>query len=417
MSEKETAEGVKAARPEPSNTGLAKWDESMSGGGTDWLSVRFFVKWADYEQVASRLTGAKIDAQERGDEDTSAGLVDFAGHIVQVGPTRGGRGFAAGEWVFKYEGLAFSMRKGEEPDSDQLGNLAVTMSGLPLLAWGLDECLGKVHSLIRAMGGEVLADKVSRWDAAADLVGVSMSSIRHAFDAGWIVRRSKEAILYLSGKRTQTIYLGAKGAPISVRIYDKLEETKNDADKRALMVHKRWGGKTPKSAVRVEFQLNREALQANGVDSIADLKEKMASILKYLAEEWLRFTADKPKRWAEKMAPIAAWWKTVQSAFGYWAGQGGERPLPLPKQGKSRLEKQALGCLAAFMAGRGFVAETTSEAYLWALEWFREKRGEFRDRLEQAAARLGHGLEEIERRAKECGTDFGPDSPPFGVRG
>jgi hypothetical protein len=360
----------------------------MSGGGCDWLTVRYFVLWSNYDDLAQRLNAAKADAAERGD-DATAGLLKFGETVVRVGPTRAGRGFAACEWWFQVDGIMIAIRKGSEPQGE-LGNLCVTISGVPLLARGRQWCTTRAVQMIEEMGGRVIGNRVSRYDAAADLAGVSMASVAQAFNSGYVVRRSND---------------------LFCRIYDKLAEAKRDPDKLHLMANKRWGGKVPASAIRVEFQLNREALAKHGIDTLEDLDRHEAALVKYLVSEWLRFTADKPKRWAERAAPLAGWWRTVQSAFAAWCGKADPKPSALPKRGKVQHIKQAFGCLAAYFAGRGFCPDQKVDAALAVVNLFREYRDMFFEKLEQKNAALNQNLDRFERRYEDAETNFSPGSP------
>jgi hypothetical protein len=166
-----------------------------------------------------------------------------------------------------------------------------------------------------------------------------------------------------------------------IRIYDKLAETIKCANalKRFAMMERRWGGIMPGEAVRVEFEIRRQALKDRGIDSVNDYCTKRPDLVYYLADEWFRFTADIVDRENKNQsrAKVLPLWKEVQAAFQSWAGcpQGCSlAPLDLERVDVRQLFKQALGVIktAARYQGRSNLKNEELLAYArgglkWAL--------------------------------------------------
>jgi hypothetical protein len=66
-------------------------------------------------------------------------------------------------------------------------------------------------------------------------------------------------------------------------------------------------------AIRVEFQLRREALKALGVDTFGDLQAHAQNLWGYCTQKWLKFQ-DRPGKHHTQRTTLP-WWVVVQSPF------------------------------------------------------------------------------------------------------
>jgi hypothetical protein len=136
------------------------------------------------------------------------------------------------------------------------------------------------------------------------------------------------------------------------------------------MIQKRWGGKEPMFATRVEYQCNREWLDSVGVEDFKSLLRLTPSILQYLTgagtDRWFRFLQAKSDGKHPERDKTLRRWQTVQNAF-LSEFQWGEplREIDPDNADVEMLLKQAFGVLECAAANRGFDLpwkETTAPA-------------------------------------------------------
>jgi len=193
--------------------------------------------------------------------------------------------------------------------------------------------------------------------------------------------------LRIDGDDVYAWYIGAPGAPLMCRIYDKQREVlkKQDQTKLQLLIDNRWGC-LPEQATRVEFQVRSEVLRELRIVSFADLCDKLEALLNYLVSEWLRF-ADRPidkRNKHQSRCGISALWQKVQGTFETWAGE--HKGLP-PKRRKNlgqacvkQLLQQTHGCLAKLAAMSGEILDSPALAWSWANEQLPDVGKSFVDR-------------------------------------
>ena len=85
------------------------------------------------------------------------------------------------------------------------------------------------------------------------------------------VTRSRKAAYYTGSGCLETYYVGSKGAPILLRLYDKGKEVVVNNKE---WFKKLWGIDDIENVWRVEYQLRRGALKQFSINTIDDLKEK-----------------------------------------------------------------------------------------------------------------------------------------------
>ena len=119
----------------------------------------------------------------------------------------------------------------------------------------------------------------------------------------------------------------------------------------------RWHEQEPEKAIRVEFQLGREALKERGIDSPEDYFAKRGDLTAYLCNEWVRFTTGSVDRTNTSRAEVLPIWLKVADGFREWAGNPAGLSLAPLDRGQidvRQLEKQGVGVLltAAVLCGK-----------------------------------------------------------------
>lgn len=365
-------------RAESSNTALSTLQSGPPSnpekrtGGVDWLSLTCQGEWVPdvHAKLLERLMVAQAAARESEDERH---FVQLGAFTAEVKPTGAGRGYGYCPILLTVQGM--SVRIADRASSAPLGpegkpvaNLYVDVPSMVLMDRGEAGVMDDLRELFAALSYRATDLKPSRVDVAADIPGVSMREVLAAFNGERIVSRTRDYSIHGkrsgTGQNAQTLTLGAKGADCLCRIYDKLAEVQDQPAKQELMIKRRWGGELPECAVRVEFQLRREALlNQHKIDSVDDLWAKLRDLCDWLVLSWLRFTAHEVKREHTERTLISDMWRSVMEAFRAWTGSVREyrckRERLLPNV--AALYRQAEGCLTSVLAGLASFPETAVE--------------------------------------------------------
>ena len=209
------------------------------------------------------------------------------------------------------------------------------------------------------MGAAIHVENVSRVDFCADFPGSSMARFDYFYRRRRWTCRSKRHHPDVSNGLS--LYFGSN--PLQLRIYDKLAEMKAKAlqgapAKYEHMIQKRWGGTEPESAVRVEYQCNREWLKTYGVTDVNSLLRLARDLLGYLTgageNKWFRFLTRKNHKHFELNETMLEWCMVQDTFLQEFA-----RPEPLitidpDKANVETLLKQALGVLETAACNRGY---------------------------------------------------------------
>jgi hypothetical protein len=309
-------------------------------GAEDWLEFGLFVNWNgqgnpyNWREFREEMEAAKERAQHESARPEDCQIQVF-GRVAEV--ERGG--VFAGKnrkgiyyrYALEYQGLKILIQD-KDTHNGKNQNVIIRATGEECLLQGFDQCHKNGLKFVRQKFGTAEKEKLTRVDVCLDLPGVSMEEFWAAHLEGRYITRSKSRGM---GESTgKTVYFGS--APLILRIYDKLAEVNakaNPTKKLAMKMH-RWGGKTPVCAVRVEFEIHREALKERGIDSVGDYYKKRADLVRYLTHEWIRLTETKPdrKNKNQSKAETLGVWKLVQDGFQNFAGNPvGESLAPLDK--------------------------------------------------------------------------------------
>lgn len=276
--------------------------------GLDWLTLTLWVnfgadwateaakdkKWIDVggkagkcakdaagRELRETLERYKVEAESKAE---AVPMAEFGAALMQPG---------GGKIGGKYCRFKIELECAVILIADQCGyhgdwpNVKVEISGFDCLAF-----TGGAPEAYRAamlwfgehLGGEIHKERVSRCDICADFPEVGMGEfIARAEKRHWTCR-SRVYHPYLCTGAT-SLYWGT--GDLILRIYDKLGEMQASALRGAPakyehMIKKRWGGKEPSQAVRVEFQLRRDALKGFGITDFDSLSFGHGDLVRYL---------------------------------------------------------------------------------------------------------------------------------------
>jgi len=304
------------------------------------------VDWADrYINLHDQLLRAKEVAQDTKLAKESGGdMVTFGEWQLLVAPS----GMHCGvHYAFRLSGpgVLVLMQDRQRP-RDMAPNVMVRSDGRACLQWGGMGCLERGRALLVSMGAKIEREMLSRVDLALDVPGVGMGEFAAAYQDRRYITRAKDRGCHESSGIS--IYLGK--SPLRLRIYDKRAEIVSGCDplKTANMLDKRWHGMFPQAAIRVEFELRREALKEHGIDTPDDYFCKRADLAAYLCNEWIRFTVDAVDRANTTRATVLPLWLTVADGFRAWTGEPAGlllTPLEPGYVNVEQLERQGVGVL------------------------------------------------------------------------
>jgi len=272
--------------------------------GIDTLDMSLYVTWnEDWEHLKDVFDGRKELAQ--GCNGIPVNVERVRPHIFL--PTAKAPNFRYKlrfpEYIIDI-GIAQTY-KGASP------NAYVSITSEALWLVGMDEVIESIRKDIGSLGGHIGIIKPSRCDLCADFRiqgGLSFEFLRE-----YKVSRCTKIRPFMDGDTLETLYVGGKKADAQVRIYNKEKEILNNrkepfSDARWKYV---WNTEDITDVWRFEFQLRRPLLKQFKIDTIEDLKAKMASVWRSLTKEW--FSLRNPDNNNQSRRTTYREWKKVQS--------------------------------------------------------------------------------------------------------
>ena len=391
--------GDESGPPSVTNRGVPKFQ-----GSEDTIELAAYIKWDnEWADVCRLLDECKAAAAEEGEGE--AGFFDLGGWECEVMPngSKSGKSGPYRAYVIHAVGLRFEFGRASEPKGD-CPNGKIIAGSLACMQLGAAGVLALAKEFIEAMGGVLVANKVSRIDGAIDLPGVNVSEFIDPWQQGRTLCRATRHKLEGEHGRHQTLYLGQD--PM-VRFYDKLAELRNkpDAAKQAFLIANRWGGTIPEHATRVEFQLRRDALKSMTfvgalgeemrIDSLEDYLQCREGVWRYMCR-WFRLTQEVVDENHRDRATTLPLWLDVEESFAAWASSPAKaitRAKRTPSADLAGLRAQSLGCMIAEAAatcdrfdGRGQFIHLAATAAKEAIEsvgeedlqrkWLKKRRAE-----------------------------------------
>ncbi|QDT39374.1 replication initiation factor domain-containing protein [Stratiformator vulcanicus] len=274
-------------------------DWEFLGANVDSLDLGVFVDWGEgWDQFSAELAEAKEAAAGRKD-------VRFRTDDCLMLP----KGKApAYQWHLQYREFHLFIGKSGQPRNAS-PNVFVSINARALWQFGMDSMVDTIATVIRELGGKVLLVKPSRVDLAADF-RISAGLSEAFLQASRVPQRGKNES-YRDGNTLETFYLGQRGAPKMLRIYDKALEV---AKSEKTWMSDIWDLEECRDVWRVEFQVRRPFLKERGINSIDDLRENLGGMWQYLTTDFFSLRLrDNPNVSRCSMHPF---WSDVQRAAG-----------------------------------------------------------------------------------------------------
>ena len=348
-------------------------------GGEDTLELACYVDWRsdEWAELLPVLSAAK--ERSRAGE---ASLVDFGGDTWEVMAKGRRSGEGKGPtyaFMLRRGGVTLSIARTQEAKGT-FANVLVVYGSMALMRYGdVVRLHDDIMDTLDDAGGHVRTVKVSRVDCCTDHPGLNVATLVPLMRDRCYKSRGRALAdfgvdcpfeIHAVGRKLTGFSIGRN---ILIRVYDKLEETRSDEAKRAMLVERRWGGKTPECATRVEFQIRRERLKQFGIDTFGDYLEKREELVRYVVGNWFVMTSQPvdPKH-PERSVTHPVWAKVQRAFYGCFrphvplsqerkrkARPVKAKPVHVPTNG---LDRQTVGCLLSRIAANGSVRLADREA-------------------------------------------------------
>lgn len=266
--------------------------------GIDTLDLGIFVRWgSNWPSVLAILDRHKQRAQK--EKSLAAVMPSGRAHLFHPG----GKGES---YRYHLEFPGYHLFFAKTASAEDTPNVYLSLNSKTIWQGETDKVIAEVKEDISTLGGCVERVKVSRCDVCADFL--IPAGLSYLFLQEYRVARSRKGNPYFDGDTLETYYVGAKAAPIQMRIYDKAKKILKDRSAHWFL--EIWQIAQIDGVWRVEFQLRRSALKQFGVNSLDDLHGKLGGIWQHLTSHWFSLRLpdnDKPER-----RTIHPFWLMVQ---------------------------------------------------------------------------------------------------------
>jgi hypothetical protein len=372
LSEGGGAEGAEAGGPAPAPpaSGLNPLDLAVSvtrqvqiSGPNNWthlvtgidtLDLGYYIDWGNnWTVLAKALADGKQSAE------SSQGVIFNFGTIQSCLILPGGK-----QPMYRYhlQTANFHVFIAHRQDaSEKYPNVYVSILAKSLWIKGIPASASVVEAFVVALGGKIGRVQVSRADFCADFLipgGLSLDFLNE-----FRVCRSPHHRHYMNGDKLETYYIGAGGAPIQARIYDKALEVRSEGIKM-WFPEDVWKIRDCQDVWRPEFQVRREALKEFGIETLNDLAQRGRGIWEHLTDAWLSLRI--PDNENVTRRTVHPWWSAVQEV-GDDLGPAFEITRNRNSGGQAISEwyvAHGSGCLVGFAAREGFKDFDTAVAFL-----------------------------------------------------
>jgi len=270
--------------------------------GIDTLDLGLYVAWGpDWKRRLQSLDKKKQHARKKG--GLLVGLPSGRKCIFKPG----GKGE---NYRFHLQFEVYNLYIGKAARAGSSPNVYLSISAKTLWHDGIETALSWITEDLKAIGGGTIQFiKISRVDLCTDFL--VPGGLPYGFLLAHKVTRNDKGKLWLDKDDLETYYVADPNSPIQLRIYNKGLEVIKKGTK--LWFLKLWQRESTKDVWRIEFQLRRPALKQFDINSIDDLKEKIAGLWHYLTSNWFSLRIqDNEKAERKTIHPL---WCTVQECF------------------------------------------------------------------------------------------------------
>jgi hypothetical protein len=253
-------------------------------------------------------------------------------------------------YAYHLQTADFHLFISERSEPSGYPNVYVSLLAKSLWQRGPTRAIEEVLTFVRNLGGRVGDCVPSRVDLCADFQipgGVSLN-----FLLSHVVARTRKTDQHLKNGVLETFYVGARGAPVLSRIYDKGAEIMAHGGEKLWFLDI-WKLPAVYDIWRVEFQLRRVPLKQLRIHSFDELVRSGGSIWRYLTEQWMSLRLPDDENTSRRT--LHPWWLAVQAVGEDFGNQlkvkrkystGGQAPVEW-------YTSHASGCLAGFAAREG----------------------------------------------------------------
>ncbi len=312
--------------------------------GVDTLEVGFCINGYGLAESEWHMLAEAKEMAKSGDFNTDGSRIDFRGQLFAVQPS----GTRQHQYRLKNNDITLKIK----PDPNggaSYPEVHVVFSSAFLWQQGYYKAYLKVKNWISPWAF-ISAEKVSRADIMVD-IDDSLPHIDRDFNEVVTRAQKKKSFLIQSFAKGPKLtgYEFGSGACLC-RVYDKVEEIKTKSRKE--WFYELWeknGYQKGAPVTRIEFQLRRDSLRRQQVDTIDDLFAQSGDLWLYLTNKWLSLR-DQGKDSNRSRWTIKPYWDIVQNAVGLFGEITGVIRVRQQKPNLAALKKQTRGMFVTMAA-------------------------------------------------------------------
>ncbi|MCK5608244.1 hypothetical protein KAR91_40560 [Candidatus Pacearchaeota archaeon] len=273
--------------------------------GLDTLHIGLYVSWKSTE-LFSILEREKRLCQDDDFKNHSISVRGFENIIVYPSGKKGGYG-----WHISTGDIHVFFSR-HSPTSGT-PNVFIEIGSISCWERGIFDTLRAIEHFIMLYGGYIVENKINRVDLAVDFVGLDIHQTE-IFDKEKWIKQAQDYHVYGKGRRDNSAAFGfSKSSVISLRIYDKMLELKDDPAKAAFFFDL-WGMTIDNQlpVTRLEFQLRKDILKELQSKNFNNFVQNIQGVWEYLTSKWFRL-GDSFDRKNTERAKNTPWWDIVNN--------------------------------------------------------------------------------------------------------
>lgn len=318
-------------------------------GGVDTLHLSLVVEWGERFTKSEKLLRYCQEASKKGDDSNA--YFRLGDQVFRVFPNGAGRGKGCfRHFIIDGAGIHFELSRISAPGPDYF-NAVVVIGSVTCNSVPLEDLWKRVNLVVRALGGRILNETISRFDPYVDAAGIPFDAAMNAWATDRIICRARSFAIQGKVREGQTLRVGSG---TFIRIYNKLAElqAKPNAQKEEQIAAK-FGGQMPEVLTRFEFQCNRRFLREAKINRFQDLVDNVNSICAYLSRDWFRIVSGPVDRRQTQRSRNADWWEDIAKTFETIGEDAKKNLVRVTKRVRNApaLIRQAVGCLLKAVHG------------------------------------------------------------------
>lgn len=352
---------------DPSNThplsSHEPFDKLRVSGGFDWLAYSLGVDWDSvrHESLIEMLDEAKAKVQETSSQTGLVVIPEFGEAIIhRMGYRWGGTRGQQLDFKVSIDGTEVGLSR-KAQCGKSAANVVVAQTGRDCLLHGARTRYDHMILSIEALGGRIRWKKLNRVDLAIDIAGLPVMELQNLVANNQFITRTRSCQLHENIVSRQKTGFSAGKAPCYLTVYDKLFEAsrKQQTEYLNAMIARRWGGRIPNAATRVEWQLRRAKFREYGVDTPEHLFERAATIYKTLMHNQFRLTTaeidrDNKNQSRSQVLPL---WQAIANAA--------DRVLQGTEENLMPIDRESVLPVRAIKTARGHLKAVLLEKAVW----------------------------------------------------